>query len=73
MKCTNCGKTDTVPFEPKTDKPVYCSNCFSERRSNKPRTRNQNSSFNEKTAWARRQQSFKGKREEKPNSIFQKD
>lgn len=26
--CADCGKEAVVPFEPKTDKPVYCSECF---------------------------------------------
>ena len=26
--CANCGKECKVPFEPKTDRPVYCSDCF---------------------------------------------
>ena len=31
--CAQCGKETQVPFEPRTDKPVYCSECFAERRS----------------------------------------
>jgi CxxC-x17-CxxC domain-containing protein len=30
--CSACGKDTEVPFEPRTDKPVYCSACFAERR-----------------------------------------
>lgn len=26
--CANCGKDCTLPFEPRTNKPVYCSDCF---------------------------------------------
>lgn len=26
--CSECGKACKVPFEPKTDRPVYCSDCF---------------------------------------------
>lgn len=26
--CAACGKEAKVPFEPKTDRPVYCSECF---------------------------------------------
>ena len=26
--CVACGKEAKVPFEPKTDRPVYCSECF---------------------------------------------
>jgi len=27
--CANCGKDTEVPFVPRGDKPVYCSDCFS--------------------------------------------
>ena len=26
--CASCGKKTEVPFEPRGDKPVYCSDCF---------------------------------------------
>ena len=26
--CAECGKATQVPFEPRGDKPVYCSDCF---------------------------------------------
>jgi CxxC-x17-CxxC domain-containing protein len=26
--CAQCGKNTQVPFQPKTDRPVYCSDCF---------------------------------------------
>ncbi|MBI3978462.1 MAG: zinc-ribbon domain containing protein [Chloroflexi bacterium] len=26
--CARCGKETTVPFQPRTDKPVYCSDCY---------------------------------------------
>ena len=26
--CAECGKIDTVPFEPRQDRPVYCSECY---------------------------------------------
>jgi len=26
--CTSCGNQAQVPFRPRTDKPVYCSDCF---------------------------------------------
>jgi CxxC-x17-CxxC domain-containing protein len=28
--CANCGKDTEVPFVPRGDKPVYCSDCFSQ-------------------------------------------
>ena len=27
--CGECGKDTTVPFQPRGDRPVYCSDCFS--------------------------------------------
>ena len=27
-KCAQCGKDTEVPFEPRGDKPVYCSDCY---------------------------------------------
>ncbi|MEF9976108.1 MAG: zinc-ribbon domain containing protein [Oscillospiraceae bacterium] len=29
--CASCGNTCKVPFEPRNDRPVYCSDCFSKR------------------------------------------
>jgi CxxC-x17-CxxC domain-containing protein len=31
--CSECGQTAHVPFQPRTDKPVYCSSCFEQHRS----------------------------------------
>ena len=30
--CARCGREARVPFEPKTDRPVLCSDCFAEER-----------------------------------------
>ncbi len=30
--CAQCGKPTTVPFKPRGDRPVYCSDCFSSKR-----------------------------------------
>ncbi len=27
--CAECGKNTTVPFQPRGDRPVYCSDCYS--------------------------------------------
>ena len=35
--CSNCGREAQVPFQPRGDKPVYCSDCFEKRRSAAPR------------------------------------
>ncbi len=29
--CAECGKDTTVPFVPRGDRPVYCSDCYSRR------------------------------------------
>jgi CxxC-x17-CxxC domain-containing protein len=26
--CAQCGKNTEVPFEPRSDRPVYCSDCY---------------------------------------------
>src|SRR5215210_2977459 len=31
--CSNCGNEARVPFQPRGDKPVYCSDCFTPRQS----------------------------------------
>ena len=28
IKCSTCGKDAQVPFEPRGDRPVYCSDCY---------------------------------------------
>ena len=30
--CSGCGGVAQVPFQPSSDKPVYCSTCFEQRR-----------------------------------------
>lgn len=32
ITCAECGKTDTVPFKPKGDRPVYCREHFKNHR-----------------------------------------
>ena len=32
--CAECGAPTQIPFEPKTDRPVYCSACYAKRRGN---------------------------------------
>jgi len=29
--CAECGKETKIPFKPRLDKPVYCSECFAQR------------------------------------------
>ena len=33
--CSSCGKDTQVPFQPRTDKPVYCSDCFETQRGSR--------------------------------------
>jgi CxxC-x17-CxxC domain-containing protein len=28
VKCSTCGKDTQVPFQPRGDRPVYCSDCY---------------------------------------------
>ena len=30
--CAECGKPTKVPFQPREDRPVYCSECYAARR-----------------------------------------
>jgi CxxC-x17-CxxC domain-containing protein len=46
--CSACGKETQVPFEPRLDKPVYCSDCFT------PRQRSSDSSYGGRSGGYRR-------------------
>ena len=32
--CASCGKACKVPFQPREDRPVYCSDCFARMKQN---------------------------------------
>lgn len=34
--CSHCGKETTVPFKPTQGRPVYCRECFEQRRASAP-------------------------------------
>ncbi|HEV2654350.1 MAG TPA: zinc-ribbon domain containing protein [Ktedonobacteraceae bacterium] len=34
--CASCGQPTTVPFIPREDRPVYCSDCFQAQRASRP-------------------------------------
>jgi len=37
-KCSECGKEITeLPFEPAPDRPIYCRDCWSKKRNDRPR------------------------------------
>ena len=38
--CSNCGAPTEVPFLPRGDKPVYCRDCFQQKRNSSPRYSN---------------------------------
>ncbi len=51
ITCDKCGKQSEVPFMPKGDKPVYCSDCF--RKNDNPRNdspRSQERSFESRSS-----------------------
>ena len=33
VTCSECGGVARVPFQPRTERPVYCSDCFDRQRS----------------------------------------
>jgi CxxC-x17-CxxC domain-containing protein len=33
--CASCGREAQVPFQPREDRPVYCSECFQSQRSSR--------------------------------------
>ncbi|MCC7105329.1 MAG: zinc-ribbon domain containing protein [Chloroflexi bacterium] len=35
--CAQCGQETMVPFLPRGDRPVYCSNCYDRVRTSRPR------------------------------------
>ena len=37
IKCSECGKEDTVPFKPREGTPVYCRECFFKKKGITPR------------------------------------
>ena len=38
--CANCGKDTEVPFVPRGDKPVYCSDCYTQKGAGSNSSRN---------------------------------
>jgi CxxC-x17-CxxC domain-containing protein len=44
--CAECGRTCQVPFRPSGDKPVYCSDCFAQKRGGDNQARPERRDFN---------------------------
>jgi CxxC-x17-CxxC domain-containing protein len=60
IKCSDCGKTATVPFKPTPGKPVYCSECLSKHRTKPKGTyESSGSGSSQKQAWSRRRENWK--------------
>jgi len=63
IKCSDCGKTATVPFKPTADKPVYCRECLAKHRPPRGGPVNRGearrpSPDTEKQAWSRRREKW---------------
>jgi CxxC-x17-CxxC domain-containing protein len=71
IKCTDCGKTATVPFKPTAGKPAYCKTCFSKRMFKRSESVSKTNGFDPKQAWARRRNIRQGKKEAGRPSLFQ--
>ncbi|KON33137.1 hypothetical protein AC477_01955 [miscellaneous Crenarchaeota group-1 archaeon SG8-32-1] len=69
VKCTECQKNTTVPFEPTKGKPVYCKTCFSKHRTQRTRRPIEPITFDMKNAWATRGEKLR-KTPKEPKSIF---
>ncbi len=52
--CASCGKEARVPFQPRGDKPVYCSDCFQGQRSSYGGDRGGGGSFGDRARQGRR-------------------
>jgi CxxC-x17-CxxC domain-containing protein len=65
IKCSDCGRTATVPFKPTAGKPVYCRECLAKHRTTKTRTTSSRSQTesDQKQAWSRRREGWKGQTE----------
>ena len=66
IKCTDCGKTTTVPFKPTAGKPVYCRECLAKHRTKRTDTGSRietgsQKPSSEKQAWSRRRENWKNK------------
>ncbi len=59
IKCTDCGKTATVPFKPTAGKPVYCRECLAKHTSKRYENKSKADNVNQKQAWSRRRTDWK--------------
>jgi CxxC-x17-CxxC domain-containing protein len=64
IKCSECGKTATVPFKPTAGRPVYCKSCYAKRRSKQRSESKATKKFDMNNAWAIRGDDWQGPKEE---------
>ena len=43
--CASCGRPTSVPFVPREDRPVYCSECYQSQRAARPARRDDSRSY----------------------------
>ena len=67
VTCADCGETTQIPFKPKTDRPVYCRDCFQD---HKPAERGGGFRSNRDQSYGRRDS---GSRYNRGQSRFQRD
>jgi CxxC-x17-CxxC domain-containing protein len=49
--CAQCGKDTEVPFQPKGDRPVYCSDCYNAQRGATSGSRSSSGSSRSSSRW----------------------
>jgi CxxC-x17-CxxC domain-containing protein len=59
IKCSDCGKTATVPFKPTAGKPVYCRECLAKHSTPRTGTDHKSSESTKEQAWSRRRTDWK--------------
>lgn len=62
VTCADCGDECEIPFVPKTDRPVYCSDCF---KQNKPQDSGDNRSFLDDKRESRRDDRRESRRDDR--------
>jgi len=68
--CGDCGNECQIPFKPKEDRPVYCTECF---QKHKPQERSGGSRFNRGSSYGRNDRGSKfsrGSRDTRSREMF---
>ena len=60
IRCSDCGKTVRVSFQPEVSKPFYCKTCFGKYMSRETETVGRDSRFGSRQAGARRGENAQG-------------